>query len=248
MRLRFVCSVGLAVCLVLMALPAAGETRVRQSNGRFVFAPRTDNKDPVSILQIGGDSADEICHYDDGRIARTTRCFGSHLGSAWRFKGTEMKERNFPKCNGTDRLFFKSRAGQYHTVNLRSLSTHHTCKDQYHVRLWGDYSVNDVPGEWTVATTYYEERGFCSFCDRFETKGDHVVTKHWETVENRVMFQLRASTDGESRYCGRNDFRPVPGQRPGVDKRKLYNNGRISKLSIQKPSVVRPRETECAGS
>jgi len=105
----------------------------------------------------------------------------------------------------------------------------------------------EFPGEWTVATAYYEERGTCSFCD-FETKGDHVVTKDWETAEDKTMFELLTSTKGESRYCGKNDYRPFPGQRPGRDKRGLYSNARISRLSIQKPSVVRPVGKKCAGS
>jgi len=249
--------VSLAALILLMALApwvcvSSASARVRQPNGRFVFSPFTKNHDPVSILQIGGSGDDDICRFQSGRLAghtaRTTRCFGSHLGSAWRYKGTEMKERNVPKCNGRDKILFKYPGGQKRAENLRSRSTHPRCKDQYHVRLWGDYAVNrDFPGEWSVATSYYEERGTCSFCD-FETKGDHKVTKSWETVENRVMYELLTSTKGETRYCGNNDYRPVPGQRRGRDKRGLFNNGRISRLSVQKPSFVRPRGQECRGS
>jgi len=249
----------LIVLVSLIAEIGVADARVRQGNGRFVFAPFNNNKDPMNLLQIGGQSGDEICHFQDGqykeRIARTTRCFGSHLGTAWKFngrpRGSEMKERSFvKKCNGPADLRY---AGVRNAVpNTRSLSTSPTCKNQYHVRIWGDYPINrgapDYPGEWSVAQAYYEERGFFSPVDG-ETKGDHKVVQDWETTEGRVLHQMKDSEEGESRYCVQPDYRPVPGQIPGRDRRGLYNNGRISRVSVQKYAAsVQPPRSPCAGA
>ncbi len=104
----------------------------------------------------------------------------------------------------------------------------------------------DRPGEWTVATSYYEERGRLSYLNG--SKGDYVVTKDWETAENKIMYELRTATKGESRYCGKPDYRPVPGQIPGRDKRGLYTNGRISRVSVARPDTSRSTGHQCDGS
>ena len=62
------------------------------------------------------------------------------------------------------------------------------------------------------------------------------------------MYQMRHSSEGEDRYCGQNDYRPIPGERAGKDKRGLFSNARISRLSVQKPDYSRPPCERCAGA
>lgn len=243
----------LVVGLGSHALASPAEAIVRQGNGKFVFAPYTKNNDPVTILQIGGQSNDDICRFDSGRIARSTRCFASHLRTAWKNtrhirKGTEMKPGRF--CNGGDGLSF---LGRPRIQNLRSSSTSSACEDQYHVRQWGDYEVNgSTPGEWSVMTAYYEVRSDLSVVPgsgRLGAEG-HKVNQWWETTERIVLYEMRHSSRGEDRYCGQSDYRPFPGQRAGFDKRNppLYNNARISRVSVQKPDYSRPAGQHCKGA
>jgi len=156
-----------------------------------------------------------------------------------------MKERNRPACNGGDKLYFKYRDRSATAEQLRMLSTSATCHNQWHVRIWGDYDINpSAPGQWSVATVHYERKNH-----QHNPLSGHTVVKDWELSENRTMYELQENTSDESRYCGQNDYRPFPGQRPGRDSRGLYNNGRISRLSIQKPSIAQPYgSNRCAGS
>lgn len=239
---------ALAMTVGMALSSPAAIADVRDSRGRFLFAPETSNDDPVNLIQIGGLPAsladDEHCYFQPSfRIARTPRCFAEHVGDAW--KRGEMKERNVPRCNGKDRLAFRSRPIR-RDQNNRSTSTSSRCKTQYHLRMWDDDAVNQPYGEWTVGVIYHETRGFCSICD-FETQGDHVVDEHWETSELIALREIIRSTDGEERYCVQDDYRPVPGQTVGRDKRNLYNNGRISRVSVQKPDEDAPSPRRCVG-
>lgn len=240
--------IALSILAVLASPAAPAFADVRDSRGRFLFAPQTNNRDPVNLIQIGGapNSAadDEHCYFSDFRIARTPRCFKQHLQDAW--KRGEMKERNFPPCNGKDSLRFRG-TPQRIDQNNRDLSTHPTCKTQYNLRIWDDDAVNNPYGEWSVAVVYHETRGFCSFCDG-ETQGDHIVDQDWDTAENTALYELAKSTDGEERYCVQQDYRPVPGQFIGRDKNGNYNDGRISRVSIGEPDESAPYGDRCDGN
>ena len=108
-----------------------------------------------------------------------------------------MKERNAPRCNGKDTLTFRSRPPRG-DKNNRSTSTSHTCKTQFHLRMWDDDAVNTPYGEWSLSVAYHETRGFCSVCD-LEFQGHHVVDEHWENVENVALWEFSISTAGEDR-------------------------------------------------
>ena len=238
-----------SVAAITILAPTA-DAAVRDSRGRFLFEPLTNNHDPVNLIQIGGvpgprQGTDEHCRFGDGRIARTPRCFAAHAGEAW--KRGEMKERNIPVgCNGKDSVRFRSRPPRS-DQNNRSTSTHPTCKTQFNLRMWDDDAVNDPYGEWSLGVIYHETRGFCSFCDFPipETQGDHVVDEDWETTENVALWEFSHSTDGEQRYCVQHDYRPVPGQFIGRDERGLFNNGRISRISVSTPDEDAPNGREC---
>lgn len=247
-----VCTLVVATALTF-AGPAAAV--IRQDNGRFVFSPYTDNNDPVSILQIGGRSDDAVCNFGQNSeyvgIARTTRCMSSHIKTAWKNtrhlrKGTEMKER---RCNGRDHLGFVGAPG---VENLRSTSTSSFCEDQYHVRMWGDYPANPFKaGQWSIMTSYYEVR--TDIPRILPGSRNHDIDESWETTENTVMYEMTHSSRGEATYCGQNDYRPVPGQVPGTHrtnarKKALYNNGRLSRISVQKPDNNKPLGHRCDGA
>ncbi len=254
---RHIVILAIVIVAALTALAAPVQAAIRDDRGRFLFEPLTRNQDPVNLIQIGGtpgpaQGPDENCRFSDGRIARTPLCFAKHAGEAW--KRGEMKERNAPRCNGKDTLTFRSRPPRG-DKNNRSTSTTPTCKTQFHLRMWDDDAVNTPYGEWSLGVVYHETRGFCSFCDPdlsqfppgFETKGDHVVDEHWENVENVALWEFSIRTDGEDRYCVQHDYRPVPGQFVGRDKRGLFNNGRISRISVQKPDENAPNARRCVG-
>lgn len=248
---RTIATFAILASFVIAAITTAVPTvdaAVRDSRGRFLFEPLTKNSDPVNLIQIGGtpgpaQGPDENCRFSDNRIARTPLCFAKHAGEAW--KRGEMKERNAPRCNGKDTLTFRSRPPRA-DKNNRSTSTSPTCKTQFHLRMWDDDAVNSPYGEWSLGVAYHETRGFCSFCDG-EFRGDHVVDEHWENVENVALWEFSIRTDGEDRYCVQHDYRPVPGQFIGRDKRGLFNNGRISRISVGKPDENVPNNQRCVG-
>lgn len=235
--------------VVFIAATASASADVRDSRGRFLFAPETRNGDPVNLIQIGGTpnslADDEHCYFQPSfRIARTPRCFAQHVGDAW--KRGEMKERNVPPfCNGKDGVTFRSQPAR-RDQNNRSTSTSSRCKTQFHLRMWDDDAVNSPYGEWSLGVVYHETRGFCSFCDLSFT-GDHVVDEHWENVENVALWEMSVSTDGEERYCVQHDYRPVPGQFVGRDKDGNFNNGRISRISVGEPDETAPNSRRCVG-
>lgn len=228
-RLRAATVIAVALACVAAA-PAQADLK---QDGRFVFAPYTGNDDPVSALLFGGLGSFCPSRLHPG-VERSPYCLRNMIQASWRANG-EIRHRF---CNrGGDTLRFRNRdARQTRRADLE-ISTSGTCRRQYHVRMWGDYFVN-ARREWTVATVHRETRPWWRL--------GHDINMHWESAEEVLAMELRRrSTDDpdERRFCVKEDWRPVSGQRPGRH-RGWINNGRITRISSQQPDP----ETGCRGA
>lgn len=234
-----------AVLFALSALPARA---VLKQGGRFVFSSYTKNNDPGNLLLYGGqrNQPDACVNLNRRQVARTPACWGFINTSSWR-KGQPMVSPAIG-CNGKDTLTFRG-APQ---VNPRSQSTHPRCATQYHNRQWDDTLINELPsdGEFSVGTIYHERR--CEVPGKPGNKncygtGSHKIDLDWETAEVAEWIQVLKSTEGEARFCVFPDWRVVPGQRPGKH-RGQYNNGRITRVSVQRINDAEAPSRRCAGA
>lgn len=243
-------AVGVFALTALLVIATFGTIKsanaaVKQ-NGRFVFSSYTKNYDPVNLLLYGGqrNQPDACVNLNRNSVARTPACWRFINSASWR-----KRRMHVLICNGRDTLTFRGNAKQ---VNPSSQSTSLKCATQYHNRQWDDSLVNESPkdGEFSVGTIYHEKR--CELPGRPGNQncygsGSHRIDFDWETAEVAEWLQVLKSTEGESRFCVFPDWRVLPGQRPGKH-RGFYNNGRITRVSIQQVNDSEAPNKRCAGA
>lgn len=203
----------------------------------FVFGGKISAGDPVNLVFAGGRSINNYDQCNPPR-AKSPECVEENLKRSWENRG-DMESRT---CDsGGDLAFRRSDGTIVKGESNKSLTTSSTCKDEYHIRIWGDqYHGHELTNrQFGVGAVHHEVRcavgGAC----------DHKIDMDWEVVENVAVAEFERSTVSEPRWCVESDYYPLGGSAPPGKSKNNYKTGFPSRISWQTRS---PGSEGCRGA